>query len=178
MCRLTPGTVINRRISGEPTAASGERPIDLGDLTVEEVDLAQAARNGLALVRRQLDALKEAPAPLAGDVVDAGAVEQVALKRGGDLVLRPAALAHELGPAGDVASQRPGPLVGAPDLGQVAGGQELGQPAGVEAVGLRLGLRDRAQLFRVDDDDARDLRAQDRGDRLRAARRLERDLVV
>jgi hypothetical protein len=50
-----------------------ERPVDLGDLAVEEVDLAQAARNGLALVRWQLDALKEAPAPFAGDVVDAGA---------------------------------------------------------------------------------------------------------
>jgi hypothetical protein len=92
--------------------------VDLGDLRFEEFDLAQATRDGVALVGRQLDTLEEAPAPLAGHVIDAGAIEQVALQSGGDLVLRPRALTHELGPARNESPQRPGLLVGAPDLGQ------------------------------------------------------------
>jgi hypothetical protein len=59
----------------------GQRAVDRGDLLVEEIDLAQTALDGLALVVGQLNAREEAPAPVAGDVVDAGPVEQVALQR-------------------------------------------------------------------------------------------------
>ena len=55
VCRLTPGTVISRRISREPSAASASARFDRGDLLVEEVDLAQAALDGLALVGGQLE---------------------------------------------------------------------------------------------------------------------------
>jgi hypothetical protein len=85
----------------------------------------------LALVG-QLNALEEAPAALAGDVVDAGPVEQVALQRGRDLVLGAAALAHQLRPPRDQAPQRPGPLVRAPDLGQITRCQQLRQPPRVD----------------------------------------------
>jgi hypothetical protein len=175
---LTPGTLISRRISRGVDRRLGQRAVDSGDLLVEEIDLAQTALDGLALVVGQLDALEEAPAALAGDVVDARPVEQVALQRGGDLVLRAAALAHQLRPPRDQAPQRPGRLVRAPDLGQVARRQQLRQPARVEPVGLRLRLRDLAQLLRVHDHDPRHVRLEDARDRHRAARRLERDLVI
>jgi len=42
-----------------------ECAVDLGELLVEEVDLAQAARDRVALVGRQLERLEEAPALLA-----------------------------------------------------------------------------------------------------------------
>src|SRR5919201_5693264 len=91
VCRLTPGTLISRRISAGRDRRLRQRAVDRGDLHVEEIDLTQTAVDGLALVVGQLDALEEAPAALAGDVVDAGPVEQVALQRDRDLVLRAAA---------------------------------------------------------------------------------------
>jgi hypothetical protein len=178
VCRLTPGTLISRRISWEPTAASASARLTAAIFLVEEIDLAQTTLDGLALVVGQLNAREEAPAPLAGDVVDARPVEQVALQRSRDLVLGPAALAHQLRPPRDQAPQRPRLLVRTPDLGQVARGQQLRQPPGIEPVGLRLRLRDLAQLLRVDDDDPRHVRLEDAGDRHRAPCRLERDLVI
>jgi hypothetical protein len=95
------------------------------------------------------DMLRQYPdaAALAGDVVDAGPVEQVALQRGRALVLRPRALTHQLRPPRDQTPQRPGPLVRAPNLGQVARRQQLRPPARVEPIGLPLRLRDLAQLL-------------------------------
>src|SRR5215207_1563446 len=55
----------------------GQRAVDRGDLRVEEIDLAQTVVDGLALVVGQLDALEEAPAARAGDVVDARPVERL-----------------------------------------------------------------------------------------------------
>jgi hypothetical protein len=67
----------------------GERAVDLRDLAVEEGDLPQAARDRVALVGRQLEPGEEAPSPLAREVIDVGAIEEVALQRGGGLVLGP-----------------------------------------------------------------------------------------
>ena len=53
--RLTPGTVISRLISAEPSAWSAIARSRTRDLGVEEVDLAQAAIDGLALVAGQLE---------------------------------------------------------------------------------------------------------------------------
>jgi hypothetical protein len=62
VCGLTPGTLIGRGICWEPTAASASARLT-------------AAIDGLALVVGQLNARQQAPAPLAGDVVDARPVE-------------------------------------------------------------------------------------------------------
>jgi hypothetical protein len=39
--RFTPDTVINRRISGPSQRLLGDQPVDRGDLSVHERDLAQ-----------------------------------------------------------------------------------------------------------------------------------------
>ena len=155
-----------------------QRAVDRSDLRVEEVDLAQTALDGVALVEGELEALEKAAALPAGQVVDGRTVEQVPLQRGPDLVLRPAALAHQLGPASHPAPQRPRSLVGAPHLGHIARRQQLGEPAGVEPVGLCLGLGDLPQLLRVHDHDPRHVRTEDPGDRLGAAGGLQPHLVV
>jgi hypothetical protein len=54
VCRLTPGTVISRRISGEPSASTASAASSAPDLGVEEVDLAQTSVEGQPLVDRQL----------------------------------------------------------------------------------------------------------------------------
>ena len=59
---LTPGTVISRSTSGQPSACGGDLPIDRGDLGVEEVDLAQAAIEREALVDRAAQLGEPAPA--------------------------------------------------------------------------------------------------------------------
>ena len=51
---LTPGTVISRLTSGQPSASAAISWSTCGDLGVEEVDLAQAGVDGLALADRQL----------------------------------------------------------------------------------------------------------------------------
>jgi hypothetical protein len=48
---------------------------------------------------------------------------------------------------------------------------------GVDLVGLDLGLGDRTRLLRIRDHHPRDPRLQQLGDRVRVARRLDRDLV-
>ena len=53
--RLTPGTVISRLIASEPSACSAIAALEDRDLAVEEVDLAQAPVDGLALVGGQLE---------------------------------------------------------------------------------------------------------------------------
>ena len=42
------------RISADSSASSGDQPLDLGDLAVEELDLAHRAVDALALLGRQL----------------------------------------------------------------------------------------------------------------------------
>jgi hypothetical protein len=47
---FTPGTLINRLISPQSSASFCDQPLDLGDLGVEELDLAHGAVDGLALL--------------------------------------------------------------------------------------------------------------------------------
>ena len=51
---LTPGTVISRLTLGPGQRLGGDQPLDLGDLRVEEGDLAHGGVDGLALADRQL----------------------------------------------------------------------------------------------------------------------------
>jgi hypothetical protein len=115
--------------------------------------------------------------PLAGHVIDAGAIEQVALQRGPNLVLRPRALAHELGPAGHPAPQRPRSFVWAPDLGQVAAAKSSASRRASSRSVLALASEIWRSFFALATRPARPEGAG-LGDPSRAARRLERDLVV
>jgi hypothetical protein len=70
------------------------------------------------------------------------------------MVLQPHALAHDLGPARHLATQRERVLVGNPHLGQEPAGIQLGQNGGVDFIGLDLGLGDEPHLQRISHDDA------------------------
>ncbi|MDQ6803370.1 MAG: hypothetical protein M3065_00030, partial [Actinomycetota bacterium] len=61
--RFTPGTVINRRISGHDSACWAISPLDRGDLRVEELDVTNTGVNGLPLLQRQLQAGQPLAAP-------------------------------------------------------------------------------------------------------------------
>ena len=97
---------------------SRQRALRLCDLPVEEVDLAQTAGHGLALVGGQRERLEPRSTADPEDVADRRLFLQVAGEHGVELVLCPGALANEGGAAGHPAPQRPRPLPRPPDLGQ------------------------------------------------------------
>ena len=65
---LTPGTVISRRISAERQRLGCDPLLDRRDLRLAEVELAEAAVDGLLLLVGQLERLEPAPALLAEEV--------------------------------------------------------------------------------------------------------------
>ena len=68
-------------------------------------------------------------------------------------------------------------LVGHPHRRQIVGREQLREDRRVDLVGLDLRLGDRAGLHRVRDHHPRDPRADQLHDRVRVARRLDRDLI-
>jgi hypothetical protein len=78
----------------------------------------------------------------------------------------------------NLAAQRVRLVVGQPHRRQVVGRQQLREHLGVDRVGLDLGLGDRARLRRVGHDHARHASLEQARDRVRVARRLQRDLIA
>ena len=103
--------------------------------------------------------------------------DQVAVQDRLHLVLQPGALADDVRAAGDLAAQRLRVLVGHPHRRQVVRGQQLAEHRGVDLVGLDLRLGDRPGLHRVRHHHPRHPRLDQAHDRVRVARRLDRDLV-
>ena len=131
----------------------GDRAIDHRELLAEEVDLAQAAVERVALVGGQHERRHPLAAGLAEQVADLRARDQVADQDGGHFVLGPGPLADELRAARREPPQRARGLVGDPDLREQVGGQQLGQRARVDAVVLDLRVADRADLHRIGEHD-------------------------
>jgi hypothetical protein len=77
----------------------GEVAVDAGDLCVEEVDLAQARREGVAFVDGQLELGKPAASALAEDVAGGRAALEVSHEHRGHLVFDAGALTHQLCPS-------------------------------------------------------------------------------
>ncbi len=155
----------------------GECPVDRRDLTVEELDPAQAGLDHLSLVGRQL---------LGGEPASTGGTEEVGRRRAllevadqdrVHLVLLACALPHQLRAAGDPSTQDTRPLVRRPDLGQKAGREQLRERACVELVRLRR-LRCTLDSLRVSEHDAAHVRLDDSGDRERVPGRLEHHLII
>ena len=65
---LTPGTVISRRISARAKRLGCDPLLDRRDLRLAEVELPEAALDGLLLLVGQLERLEPAPALLAEEV--------------------------------------------------------------------------------------------------------------
>src|SRR5436190_18338772 len=85
----------------------GERPLDQGDLCVEEGDLAQAGRDRLLLIGWQLLRGEPAPSAYPEEVAHRWLALQVADQRRVHLVLGPCALPDQLGPRRDPPAQDP-----------------------------------------------------------------------
>ena len=111
---LTPGTVISRLTCGEPSASRAICLLDLGDLLVEELDLAQTAVDRFALLDRQLDLAQPFAAGEAEQVADRRFLDQPPHQHGVALVLRARARPDQLAAPSQPPPQRPRPLVGHP----------------------------------------------------------------
>ena len=80
--------------------------------------------------------------------------------------------------ASDLPAQRLGGLVGDPHRRQIVRREQLREDRRVDLVGLDLRLGDRPRLLRVRDHHPRDARRDQPHDRVRVARRLDRDLIL
>ena len=100
------------------------------------------------------------------------------MKDGEDLVLGADPVDDERGASSDQAPQDPGVLVGLPVALDDPGGQQLREGPRIAPVGLLLGLGDRREASRVDDQDLGDVWPDDPGDRQRVAGRLQRDPII
>ena len=169
---LTPGTVISRLTCGELERVAGDLPLDLCDLLVEELDLAQTAVDGLALLDRQLDLAQPLAAGQAEQVADRRLLDQPPHQHGVALVLRARARPHQLAAPRQPPAQRPRLLVGHPQPVQRPRGQQLRQRPGVEPVGLRARLPD-PRVARMHDQHLADVRLEDPRDLPRVAGHLE-----
>ncbi len=143
-----------------------------------EVKLAQERLDGVILVRWQMLIIEPAAAFDAEQVRERTALHQIAVKDRLHLVLQPGALFDQLRASGDLSTQRLCLLIGDPHRRQVVRGQQLGEDRSVDLVGLDLRLRDRACLHRVRHDHTRDARLDHADDRVRVARRLNRNLIL
>ena len=162
-------------VAGQPDAA--QFGVDEPQLLAMEVELAQQRLGRLALIDGQRLLGQPRAALLAEQVGGRAARNEVAVQDRVDAVLQARALADDVGPTVDLASQRVGLVVGQPHARQVVGGQQLGEHLGVDLVGLDLRLGDRPGLRRVGDHHARHPTLQQPRDRVRVAGRLQRHLI-
>ena len=139
---LTPGTVISRLICGELQGLLGDQPLDLLDLLIEELDVAQAGLDGLILDVWQFQSPQPVPAFDPEQVRHRRAALQAAHQHGVQLVLDPGARAYELVAASEAPAHAGDPLGWHPHRLKLAGPQQLGQRARIEPVGLRARLTD------------------------------------
>jgi len=101
-------------MSSRVESVLGDLLLEHRDLCVEEVDLAQAPVDGLALVARQLEFAQPHTSALAEQIAHRRAALEVAHQDRVHLVLAARPLAHELRATGQAATQRARLLVGQP----------------------------------------------------------------
>ena len=139
---LTPGTVINRLISGDSRASVAISALDCLDLGVEELDLADSGLDRLALFFGELQPCEPGTSLLAERVGERGASDQAAHQDRLDLVLSPRSGPDQLASTLKPPAHHLRFAVGHPDRVERPGREQACQGAGVEAVGLRPGLAD------------------------------------
>jgi hypothetical protein len=171
----------NRHQSRNLAALQADPPkleIDQAQLLAGEVELTQQRRDRLGLIARQLLLGEPRPALAPEQIRRRAAGNEVAMQDRVDPVLQPRALSDDVRAASDLASQRVSLIVGQPHRRQEARRQQLREHLRVDLVGLDLRLGDRARLGRVRDNHLGHVTLQQPGDRVRVARRLQRDLVT
>lgn len=180
-----------RRGDDDVDSGDGHQPLDLrpaqrlrrdelldrGDLSVEEIDLAQTRVDRLALGERQLLLAQPSAALDAEEVGGGRAVLEAAHQPRVDLVLRARPGADQLRTPRQAPAHHADALIRRPDPVKLASPQQLGQGSGVEAVGVRPSLAD-SGIARRDDDHARDMLLEDPRDLPCVAGHLQRDPVA
>ena len=156
----------------------GDAAFEDRDLAVEEVDLAQAPVDRLALVGGQFKLGQPHAAAAPEGVAHRRAALERAHQHRVDLVLGARALAHQLRAARQTPAQRARLLVRQPAAAQQPGGEQSRERARVAPVGLDLRLGDRPQLRPGRHHDPRHMRLQSPRDRQRVAGRLQRHLIL
>jgi len=157
---------------------ASQRGVDDPQLLPLEVELAQQRLDRLALITRKILLGQPGPALDPEQVRERAARDQVAMQDRLHLVLQPGALAHDMRPPGDLPAQRVRRFISDPHTRQIVGGQKLREDPGVDLVGLDLRLRDRPGLHRVGHHHTSHSRLDHPHDRVRVARRLDRDLIL
>jgi hypothetical protein len=156
----------------------GELAVDVRDLGGEEIDLAQARLDGVALVAGEFELGEPPAAAFTEQVTHRRAAFQVVHEHGGDLVLRAGPLTHQLRPPGGESAQHTRALIADPHPRNEIRGEQLGECASVELVVLDLRVADRADVHRVRDHHLAHERFEHPCDLERVAGALEDHLVV
>jgi len=154
-----------------------DQPLDRGNLRVEELDLAHAAVDRLALLERQLQPGEPLAALDAEQVTDRWTTDELAHQHRVDLVLRARARPDQPAATRQPPAHHPRAPVGHPDRVQRPRRQQPRQRAGVEPVGLRASPAD-AGIARTDDKHPRDVRLDDPRDLPRVPGHLKRDPIL
>jgi hypothetical protein len=115
----------------------GQALVDQAELAFEEVDVAQAGRDRLALVLGQRLRSQPPPTLYPKEIGSRRTRLQVADQDRVHLILLARALPHQLRPARDTTPEHPRRLVDDPHLGQKPAGQQLRQRPRVDLVRLR-----------------------------------------
>ena len=176
--KLTPGRVSSRRISVEASTCSASARSISAISPSRNVDLAQAGRDRLLLIGRQLLRGEPAPTADAEQIAHRRLALQVADQRRVHLVLRACALPDQLRPRRDPAAQDPRLLIRQPDRRQKAAGEQLRQRARVDLVRLRARPRDPLDRLRIREHHPAHVRLDDPRDPERVPGRLQRNLIV
>ena len=178
MTKLTPGEGEQPPHLRRGEHLLGERPLDQGDLAIEERDLAQAGRDRLLLVGGQGLLGEPAAAAHTEEIAHRRPTFQVADQRRVHLVLRAGALPDELRPRRNPPSQDTSLLVRKPHGGQKAAGEQLRQRARVDLARLRARTGDSLDRLRVREHHPSHVRLDDPRDLERVPGRLQRNLIV
>ena len=154
-----------------------DQPVDLADLAVEELDLAQRAVNALALLNWQFE-LSEEPQPgLAEQVTDVRLGDQPAHQHGVNLVLRPRPRPDQLRAALKTPAHHPRSLISHPNRLQRPRREQPRERPGIQPVSLCPGLAD-PRVRRTHNHNPCDMPLQDPRDLTGITAHLERDPIL
>ena len=155
----------------------GDQPLDLRDLAVQELDLAHAALDALALLECQVEPGQPLSAFDTEQIADRWATDELTHQHRVDLVLRPRARMHKLPATRQTPAHHPRAQVGPPDRVQRPRRQEPRQRPCIKPVGLCPGLTNTG-IARADHQHLRDMRVQDPRDLPRVPSHLKRHPII
>jgi hypothetical protein len=176
--RVNPGNGHRPRHHRIGQCLDGKLLVHHRQLGTVEVQLPQQRVHAGAFVGRQRLHRQPVPARPAEQIRHRRSRGQVARQDCMNLVFDPGPLPNQVSAAGDLPTQRPGPIVRQPHWRQKVSGQQLRKNPGIDLVGLDLRLRDHPGLRRVRHHHPACQRDQQGRDRVAVAGGLQRHLII